>query len=113
MDTPQNPMPKVAPKPAVAIPAKQAAAPQIKTVPIPKQKPAGWFSFSEKGMRASVVNLVNASTDIPAHWKNAIAGDIATYDAKYNFFTVDCHRHVQGGKGSVHYTVNAIAAAIG
>ena len=112
-----NPVPSLPPQTAAqTIPVPIAPAPAIKpAAPKPTarqdkpQKPPGWWSLPDlSGSLAGVLAAVEAASDVPAHWREAIKIELsARCSGDNNFVWLDAHYFIQGGKGVLHLDIEA------
>lgn len=78
----------------------------------PKNPPGWWNIANVRGTREGVLKTIAAARDIPDHWKTALSADIQAVGPEFNFFYVDAHCHVQGGKHNYHVTIESDKASL-
>lgn len=94
-EIPSRSLPGSAPNPPIIV------TPNVN--PVPKARPAGWWSLNEEGLTAAVVAKIQAST-IPDSWKAAIIADIQSL-GDFNYFSVHAGCQIDKGKSVKHFTL--------
>lgn len=70
--------------------------------------PDGSWKISFKGMRATSLQEIANTKDIPQPWKDVLTGEVNAFPESVQAVRVDAHCHFSGGKKVLHADIQPL-----